>query len=340
MQITPAGARAPFRSGLTGVLACAVAVAAVSASPVAAAQTPAQGRRPLPPLPVTRLDAGADTGDLDSPRHLSIAFSQPIAIRDALLLLVRGTPFSIAFDPETRGTFLGDLKDVTLRQALESVLLPRGLAYSVEGTLIRVFPRRTESRFFDVNFVNVRRAFQRTLTAADGSLTTVTASDPFDDVEKSVAGMLSKDGRVHVDRRAGLVSVTDYPDRLDRVALYLEALQVRSLRQVRLQARIVDSRAGTTLPLPEMLTVNNEPVVMRSAASGGPSLALTVVPQIAADGIIQLSVSPSWAEGTGRAGGSDVIARVRNGGTLTVPVAGDLVVQVTATLAGPPSGGE
>ena len=48
--------------------------------------------------------------------------------------------------PRRQGTFAGELKDVTLRQAIESVLTPNGLSYDLDGAVIRVFPRRTETQ--------------------------------------------------------------------------------------------------------------------------------------------------------------------------------------------------
>ena len=50
---------------------------------------------PIGALPVTRLDDRARAADLDAPRTLSVAVSQPRPILDMLVLLVRGTPFSV-----------------------------------------------------------------------------------------------------------------------------------------------------------------------------------------------------------------------------------------------------
>jgi type II secretory pathway component GspD/PulD (secretin) len=271
--------------------------------------------------------------DISQAGRLSISTAVPIPVRDALKLLVRGTRFTVLLDPEVRGTFAGNLKDVTFQQALDAVLGPRSLSYSVEGSVIRVAPRRSESRFFAVDLVNVRRAWQRTLQQGDGaSLAETAGSDPFDDVQKSVQTLLSPDGRAYVDRRAGLLSVTDYPEQLDRVASYMEALHARSRRLVRVQARVADATAKTTLSLPELITVANEPVVFRSTGRGGAAFALTVVPQIEGDDAIQLSISPSWSDGSTRAGASDLLTRVANGGTVVVPIADGVSVEVTAAI--------
>jgi general secretion pathway protein D len=45
---------------------------------------------------------------------------------------------------------------------------------------------------------------------------------------------------MHVDRSAGVVQVTDFSDRLEQVGLYVEAVQVRASRQVRLAARVFE----------------------------------------------------------------------------------------------------
>jgi hypothetical protein len=291
------------------------------------------------PMPVLHLDLEPSTREIAPAARFSMSIGAPIQVRQALLLLVRGTRFSIVLDPGVKGTFVGDLKNVTLREALEAVLLPGNLTYTIDGTVIRVSRRRTESRFFEIDFVNVRRTWQRTLQGDGASLQTIAGGDPFDDIQKSIEALLSPDGRAHVDRRAGLISVTDYPEQLDRVGSYVEALLSRSLRQVRVQARVVDAMARTTISLADVIGLNNEPVVLRCSDRDGVTFTMTVVPEIGGDDSIQLSVSPSWSDGTRRAGASDIVARVRSGATLVVPLAEHLTVDVTATIAERASGG-
>jgi MSHA type pilus biogenesis protein MshL len=43
-----------------------------------------------------------------------------------------------------------------------------------------------------------------------------------------------------MDRKAALLQVTDFPERLEKVALYLEAVQSRASRQVQIQARVIE----------------------------------------------------------------------------------------------------
>src|SRR5262245_13546927 len=88
--------------------------------------TPPASPRPPSGMPVTQLDPGAAT-TLDSPRRMSLSFGEPRPIQEVLQLLVQGTPFSLAMDPDADGSFRGELKQLTLRQALWVLLDPLGL---------------------------------------------------------------------------------------------------------------------------------------------------------------------------------------------------------------------
>lgn len=334
-----------------------------------AGQPPAAPAAPRPApqgLPVTLLDPGAAAATLDSPRRLTLTFAEPRAIQEVLRLLVAGTPFSLAIDADVSGTFRGELKQLTLREALATLLTPLGLGFEVHDTVIRVTHDRTETRQFDVNLLAARRALARTAGPANAAVTTTVAPDDvFASLADGVQTLLSPAGKVHVDRRAGLAQVTDTPERLDRVAQYLEALQVRSGRQVRLQARVLEvtlksapsidwgavrgklglsrdtADAGLAvdpaalqaalaeqgdirlLSAPDVTAMNNEPALLRAGTPGVSSLTMTIVPQIAADGIVQMSVSHAWEEQAAgeklpRTSEADTVTRVMDGGTVLI----------------------
>ncbi len=402
-------------------------------------------QQPLPQLPVTRLDDRQPPADLDGPQSVSLTLAQPLPLRDMLLLLVRGTAFSLVADERVDGTFSGELKNLTMRQALEAVLFPRDLDYDVQGTLIRVYPRKPATRLFDVNYLNVRRSVERTTGGTahvgrgpDLRVTTSIDADLFDELERGVERMLSPGGRAHVDRVAGLVQVTDFTDRLDQIGVYIEAVQLRATRQVRLDARVLEvtlnsaarpvnwtdvaagAGVGSAAPgaagiqvrdfdallsaiatqgtvrliaAPRLLAMNNEPAVLRigteavyfvplagngdaqpAPATTLEGLTLIVTAQIAADGIVQLHVAPTYAEASGQAKGprraaapvldvseADTLVRVRDGetvilsgflkeGTRTIPGTGfagffgaeshqavknELVILLTPTVVAP-----
>ena len=90
---------------------------------VATATTAGSQSAPLPPLPVTQLDARQSDPELDGQR-ISLGFANPTPIRDVLLLLVRDTRLSVIPHPSLDQTFVGDLKNVSVREALDLILEP------------------------------------------------------------------------------------------------------------------------------------------------------------------------------------------------------------------------
>ena len=314
-----------------------------------AALTPAQ----MPTLPLTQLDDRAIAGDLDT-RTFSMTFGQPVPIYDVLLLLVRGSSLSVVPDPAIGGSFIGDLKNVTVRQALGLILQPFGLAFSVDGGVIRVFKREPETRLYDISYLAAERSGDTTTgtdpSRAGGSgarITTTTKTDVFADITKGVQTILSAQGTFNVDRRAGLAQVRDFPERLDRVGDYLEAVQAHVQRQVQIEATVLeielnDDKAAsldwtalrqtrdaakvmaalaaqgkvTVLASPRLAVMNNEPAILKTEA-----LSISVTPQISADAIVTLSLSPMLS--APQAIASDMVARVADGETIVVAVGRD-----------------
>ena len=226
------------------VLAAAYRLPGASRVVFAAEQAPPRAGQ-MPTLPLTTLDERAQAADLDN-HTFTLTFAQAVPIRDLLLLLVRGTNLSIVPDPAIAGTFIGELKNVTVRQALELILPPLDLSYTIDGPFIRVLRRQAETRLFDVNDVATSRTAASRIGGdgrADGSfasLSSTTTSDTFAELATGVRTLVSEHGVFNLDRKAGLLQVTDLPERLDRVAVYLEAVQDRVHRQVQIDARVIE----------------------------------------------------------------------------------------------------
>ena len=220
--------------------AACVVLGAVTAS----AQAPQPRPAPMPQLPLTQLDERVSAGDLDN-RAFTLTFAQPVPVRDLLLLLVRGTTLSIVPDPGVTGTFIGELKQVTVRQALGLILRPLGLDYALDGSIIRVFRREAETRIFDLNYIATERVGQTTVAGDGGARTSASVSsstrtDVFEELATGVRTLLTERATFNVDRKAGLLQVTDFPERLDRVAIYLDTVQDRVHRQVQIDARVIE----------------------------------------------------------------------------------------------------
>ena len=354
----------------------------------------------MPTLPLTQLDERVLAADFDN-HTFTLTFAQAVPIKDLLLLLVRGTSLSIIPDPTISGSFIGELKNVTVRQALRLILQPLGLDDTVEGGFIRVFKREPETRLFDINYIATERTGESSLggdatarpSGSYARVVSTTKADIFAELTKGVQTLLSDRAVFNVDRKAGLLQVTDFPERLDRVAVYLDTVQDHAHRQVQIDTRVVEvelsddqaltldwtalARAGAPAAVagvrtparpsltglrvtdvsrfmaalaeqgkvsliadPQLLTLNNEPAIVRATTEPEPrarkdeepaarrAVTLSVTPQIAPDGIVTLSLSPIVAV---RSAGqdanhpedtvireADTLARVADGETIVV----------------------
>jgi MSHA biogenesis protein MshL len=254
-------------SGLVGALVLATAMPF-------AAQAPQQPG--LPPLAVSQIEEGRRSEALS--QTLSLNFAEPISIRELLLLLVRDTTLSVVLDPDVEGTFAGDLKNVTLQQAFDLVLEPHGYVADFEDNVVRVRREQVQTRLFNINYVATRRSGTRGtglmgsygqgaygygangamvggigaagyggtyggsggIGGSQASVSGTDSGDVFEELQAGIETLLSDVGKLNIDRKAGLVQVTDLPSRLDKIAVYIEAYETRALRQVRIVAKILE----------------------------------------------------------------------------------------------------
>ena len=305
---------------LTGyALTLAVVVAALSVFSVHAQQAPAAAPS-LRPVPITQLDLNQPDPELDG-RRVSLRSPGPTPIHRVLLRLVRETSLSVVADPVLKQTFVGDLKNVTIREALNVILGPLDLDYVVRGRVIRVFPRELETRFYNVDYVLTQRRGTRSIPGSRGdvALTSIDSPGVYTELADGVKALLSADGRMSLDRAAGLLHVTDRPSRLTRVEQYLDTVMQRVGRQVQIEAKVIEvelrdefrdgldwrpllsgvtdgnvvdvsallkglAAQGTVnvLSSPRIIAMNNEPAIVRAGTQDGHSLT---------DGIV-LSVTP------------------------------------------------
>ncbi len=73
------------------------------------------------------------------------------------LALVSGTRYSMVLPPDLSGTLTLNLKNVTVREALESVREIYGYEFSVQGTRITVQPNSLQTKLFQVSYLATKR---------------------------------------------------------------------------------------------------------------------------------------------------------------------------------------
>lgn len=296
-----------YRAGCLGLLLAACAAPPVRApEPPPPAPPPAAAiERRLPELPVTQMDEGITKVE---PRKLYTLAVRDADIREVLLTLGKRTDLNVIFGNDVKGTVTADLKRVTLEEALSALLGPLGLEYARDGNFIRVFVPGVETRIFTLSYMSTTRTGGATLSAtaggtaggttsvtggttggggASGASSSVTSADVVDlwgDVEKNLTNLISKDGKVVLNRTAGIVAVTDYPKNIQRIARYIELIEGSVQRQVIIEAQIVevtltkDFQAGINWSMiPQNINVN--PLgTLHGTLSGGTAVAQALAP--------------------------------------------------------------
>jgi MSHA type pilus biogenesis protein MshL len=89
-------------------------------------------------------------------------------IQDILLAFSKESEYNIVIDPELAGKVTIDLKRVTLREALDTILSPLGWTYHIDGKFIKIKRPEMETRLFTLNYLATRRSGKREMYASHG----------------------------------------------------------------------------------------------------------------------------------------------------------------------------
>ena len=270
------------------ILLCALAaaLAGCSAPPRQAGVDPqilaaVEAGKPRPPapsaavnealLPPLRMEMPDLSGrPLDARFDLSVS-NAPAA--QVFMSLASGTRYSMLVHPNVSGSISMNLKDVTIREALDAIRQLYGYDYRVEGTRIFVQPAGLQTRIFQVNYLpGQRRGFsdvrvqsgavtdsgvatgttaspapltgvpQGSRSLESSRVTTQQSSDFWADLRAALLTLVgSGEGRsIVVTPHSGVVVVRALPGELRAVEEYLRATRVSVERQVMLEAKIVE----------------------------------------------------------------------------------------------------
>jgi len=260
LAVTYGGCAGELRPPATEPLRSTEALhASQETSPPEPAPAPRNALRSLLVSPITE--------EPSSPREM-ISFSvKNVDIKDVLLGLSRLSNANIIFEQDITGKVSVDLKDVTVEEALKSLLPPMGLEFIRDGRTIHVTKQKMQTRIFPLNYVVTRRKGESQVAATSGGTTGATttgATTPtttttagaentgfskvssedvtnlWDEVKATLDKLLSPQGKYSLNPMAGIVVVTDFPSQLDRIAKYFEAVETSVRRQVLIQAEVLE----------------------------------------------------------------------------------------------------
>ena len=89
-------------------------------------------------------------------------------VQDVLMAFSKESDLNVVIEPELSGKVTIDLKRVTLREALETILSPLGWTFRIEERFVRIFRPQVETRLFTVNYLATKRSGKREIYASNG----------------------------------------------------------------------------------------------------------------------------------------------------------------------------
>ena len=228
----------------------------------------------MPPL---QLEVPAAVASVE-PRFDLVVASAPAT--QVFMALVSGTRYSMLVAPEVSGSITVKLKNVTVREALETLRELYGYEFKFQGTRIYIQPNTMQTRIFQLNYLAGKRQGQTDVRVTSSSIssmqgnasssnnntnntstntsstsgstnvsgppssqiTTTTDNDFWRDLSAALAAIVGTvDGRsVIVSPGSGVVVVRAFPADLRAVENYLRVTQVIVERQVMLEAKIIE----------------------------------------------------------------------------------------------------
>lgn len=189
-------------------------------------------------------------------------------LRELLFGLGELAGVNIVLDPDVQGNVTVNLTEVTFDEALNSILQPLGFRYQAEGRFMRIGRPQMVTRFFDLRYVNAQRSATRGLSASSAgttgggaagalggggttgggatgggssaSVSSTSTEDIYKELEDGLKLLMSEGGKFSINRMAGKLMVTDFPEVLEKVAAFLEAVESATQRQVRIESKILE----------------------------------------------------------------------------------------------------
>ncbi len=118
-------------------------------------------------LLITQSELGAKKISKKGPRFTLTAHE--VDVKTILLALSKEIDKNIVVDPEIQNRATVDLKEVTLEEALDHLLKPLGLSYTIRDNFIRVTRNKMQTRTFRLNYIISQRFGTSSVQARGGS---------------------------------------------------------------------------------------------------------------------------------------------------------------------------
>jgi len=209
-----------------------------------------------------------------SGKELPAVFDKKLTLRSAGVSLktlvskiAEVTGCNVVFDPEVDANILVsvDCLDVPVWRALNTMLFPLNYGFKVKDSDLVILSK--ETRTFKLTLPPNTQTFSDTIsneswTRPDEETTSVNSNKNsnmdikvgariflesredalsfWKDIELNLANMISPSGRYSFNKLAGLVMVTDSPQVLDKIASYIDLVNVETNKQILVEVKILE----------------------------------------------------------------------------------------------------
>ena len=117
----------------------------------------------MPPLPII-----APVPEVKEPRFDLSVVNSPAP--QVFMAIVSGTRYNMLITPDVAGNITINLKDVTVREALDSIRELYGYEYRIQGNRISIQPNTLQTRVFQVNYLAAMRAGETELRVTSSAV--------------------------------------------------------------------------------------------------------------------------------------------------------------------------
>jgi MSHA biogenesis protein MshL len=229
--------------------------------------------RPAPQVPASVTAALLPPLAQDLPRPAPLAEPRfNLAVNNATAqqvfhAIASDSRYSILLPPGLAASISLNLKDVTVREALDVLRELHGFEYRIDGTRVFIQPASLQTRVFQVSYPAARRSGRSDTRVTSGSIasnaaagaagagsgggstqsegsqvSTTTDADFWKELETSLKAVVgAEEGRqIIVSPHSGVIVVKGFPKDLRDVEGYLRSARLSIERQVMLEAKIVE----------------------------------------------------------------------------------------------------
>ena len=189
------------------------------------------------------------------------------SVQQVFHAMASGSRYSILLPPGLSGTVSVNLKDVTMREALEVMRELHGYEYRIDGTRVFIQDATLQTRIFQVSYPTSKRVGRSDTKVISGSITsngagaaggasaggttnnsegsqiaTTSDADFWKEIDTALKAIIGTEGgrQVVMSQHTGTIVVRAFPKEQREIENFLRSAKLSIERQVMLEAKIVE----------------------------------------------------------------------------------------------------